>query len=759
MAAGAEVQQRSMSGGSSRRANARAASEIRFSDVAHYVGLSLLRDPSMTRSPPKAGLRIAQVPGLEKEAPASLPRTPAMESPSPSSKAGDLPQIHQSQADRMRCQLEWLRAEQRAEKEQLRKLETCVSDSTLIANKAQRRASKHKEMRDFHQQRAADVEAKINRLKQELGVRDGQSQKSAARQSNESHSQAWAGTEDGGRSGPGMLANAYRASSSQSTGALRREEGSWQKSHEEGRRAQTSPGARSDLEETLPLESPDMNPGSGGEAISRDLPPVSPATAEVEGVEGGGEAAAAEGVGEEGAAQGAAAPEAAAALEDGAGEGATETARPETSGSHSRAEEGKKASPKARPSPTSSVQQVPATQDLPEEELQEHHRTVIRTELVRAAKGAREAFKKIDLNGSGNISSQEFADGVKSMGVPWQDITGLRRDRDLFKLFDTDKDAVITFAELFPEESAAENAPRRVSTPEFWKTWVRKNQNAENMERGPRWQPENQEEEMQLLFDVADSKEEVDLKRKWMAATMRRLKSRGKSDARCREVIALHLPRGTGPKDREDVPTFSGAEVRACKKQYTDQVLNPARNIQKLVIDMKEQSKILKSCRQKLWAVTMEPSMRARAEEDRKAVNPLSAGLGMMDKAKDDDSASGSKGGHGGQKSLKAIAQECKMDDDVVEDLYKDFNKFADTNEMINRKGFTRMLQGLCPNRTLADNDVEAWWNQVTRGTQGEDGDGKGDERRSASSGRSGKRAQCAFAQFAEWWATSEART
>ncbi len=31
-------------------------------------------------------------------------------------------------------------------------------------------------------------------------------------------------------------------------------------------------------------------------------------------------------------------------------------------------------------------------------------------------------------------------------------------------------------------------------------------------------------------------------------------------DARCREIVAAHLPRGTGPKDLEDVHTFSALD-------------------------------------------------------------------------------------------------------------------------------------------------------------------------------------------------------
>jgi len=110
---------------------------------------------------------------------------------------------------------------------------------------------------------------------------------------------------------------------------------------------------------------------------------------------------------------------------------------------------------------------------------------------------------------------------------------------------------------------------------------------------------------------------------------IRRLKSQGKSDARCRECVALHLPRGTGPKDCDDVPTFTEFEVRACKRAYFDPILSHVRNIQKVVFqDMREQRRELQTSHKNLWKVTMEPVMRKKAEE---AQRQLLEGLHLGD--------------------------------------------------------------------------------------------------------------------------------
>jgi len=274
----------------------------------------------------------------------------------------------------------------------------------------------------------------------------------------------------------------------------------------------------------------------------------------------------------------------------------------------------------------SSKQRRPAEDDMsPEKQLENMHRNKIREELIYAAGSARYAFNRIDLNGSGNISLQEFAEGVERMGVKWTEITGLKRERELFKLFDQDKDSVITFAELFPDEATRRKNPERCSTPEFWGTWVKNTGDWQDIDldnpkamRKETWKPHTRDEELELMQTKSDHTEEVQNKKKWMSATIRRLKSRGKSDARCREVVALHLPRGTGPKDREDVQTFTQVEVRSCKKIYTDQYMDPVKNIQKFVGDMKEQKREVRNLREELYQVTEGKNQQQRMEEERR---------------------------------------------------------------------------------------------------------------------------------------------
>jgi len=214
---------------------------------------------------------------------------------------------------------------------------------------------------------------------------------------------------------------------------------------------------------------------------------------------------------------------------------------------------------------------------------------VVRKELIKCAGSALAAFKAINLNGSGNISSQEFGDGVKRLGVSWQQLTGFTKDRQLFKIFDLERTGVITFYELFPAERGKKIDYSGDTTPDFWKRWVNNNRGMHHGCGGPKWAAGTPEDELALIFSAQAKKKDAEFKHQWMSRTFRKYKARGKSDARCREMVALHLPKGTGPEDLQGVSTFSDNDVKQCKRVYNDDVLEPQRRVLKAVEDLKEQ--------------------------------------------------------------------------------------------------------------------------------------------------------------------------
>jgi hypothetical protein len=231
-----------------------------------------------------------------------------------------------------------------------------------------------------------------------------------------------------------------------------------------------------------------------------------------------------------------------------------------------------------------------------------------------------QAFNLINLSGSGRICSQEFGDGVNRIGCQWQKLTGLKRPKDLFRLFDTDKDGVITLFELFPTERHAKKHDTGTSTPEFWKTWERKNPPEmfhldHPKGRMPPWNTGVADDGLAIMKERDQKDADAAFMRKWLKSTMRRMKGRGKSDARVREMCCSHLPRGTGPLERQGVATFSDVEVKQCRREYTDAVMQPQRNVIKALFEMHKTRRELSSAKHDLWHVSEEPILKQKALE------------------------------------------------------------------------------------------------------------------------------------------------
>mmetsp|Transcript_27637 Transcript_27637/g.65085 ORF Transcript_27637/g.65085 Transcript_27637/m.65085 type:complete len:617 (+) Transcript_27637:64-1914(+) len=594
----------------------RSPANIRFSDVASYVSLSLVRDPTQVRGTPK---RHQSVPALGGRSPSAAPTPKSELPPAEPPRVASLPTIQANRADRLRCQLEWLKAEQRAEKEQLHRLESALSDSMLLEKKAQKRVAKKRDMRDFHNQRVQDVEDKIGKLRGEL-----EAQNAAAKAP---------------RPSPRSLALEKKNRPSPRQNAAKRE-----------------------VSTPDPVETP-------AELPETVLPPLEAAVqAEVEDSYQG------------------------------------------------------KSSPERRESPVSR-QTSTADPGTPAKS---------RATLTHAGAEVEHAPRRRKT--------------AKTL-----DVSDLTQAPEEVQYSDEDCEGAIDL-----KHRSGPNTPV-VARPAVGGSWVKQYLKNENMSgtRCAKWQPSNNDEKIGILLQAAQLRSEGDTKKKWMSSTFRRLKTRGKSDARCREVVALHLPRGSGPKDREDVPIFSQNEVRACKKSYTDSYMDPVKRIQKVIVDMKDQKRELRAVREDLFMVTEARLLQQRVEEDRKNVAASIGGLlgKVKDPLKDEDTkpAEAAPAALVAQtkpppKSFKKLAEENGMEEEAISDLFREYLKFADSSEMLGRKAFTRLLQALCPTRTLVDSDLDAWWGQITRSSQD-------------SKSSNNRRTQCKFEEFVVWFSTSEARS
>jgi len=219
------------------------------------------------------------------------------------------------------------------------------------------------------------------------------------------------------------------------------------------------------------------------------------------------------------------------------------------------------------------------------------------------------SFRCLDLNRNGELSLQEFTDGITRLNIDWKEATGKKTLKEVFKLF-AGRDKTLRQRDIFPEMGRCKmTPPHRMTTPEFWGYWcksnkkVRKNKKGKPEKRGPKWEAADQEEELQGLFAATNRHQDVTTRKKWMSQTMRRMHKQGKSDGHCREMCATHLPRGTGAMDRDYVHSFSEADVMVCRRTYNDAVSSPIRNIQKQVYAMREQRLELSQWRTELKQV------------------------------------------------------------------------------------------------------------------------------------------------------------
>lgn len=778
-------------------------SVVRFSDVAQFVGLSLLRDPALARPKVKSNKSrmVAKVGAPGTALAAASPLSASLDARTEevihdrgefsSTSEADLSirSVSAERTDQLRTQLQWLHAERRAEQEELRKLEVSLSDAMLMEKRAHQRAQQHREMRDFHQKRNQLVETKMRLLKDELKageraqrqpfpkVKDAvmavpdprpyvsgeMSIGSPAASSQVRADQFSPYSPDSAASVSGAFAGMTSASASSSSVGRR-----------PSKKMQQSASAPS-------VTSADGTPSSN---MPRELDTPSAA-----GTPGHKLADSLQGV---------------------VSKHEVETTQRADSKRTppSALQEPLDVAETGQPSPTLSTParaiQSPSkkpvsalTMPAPLEEEEDHSndpieekREAVRRKMIMGAGSAKKAFRSLDLNGSGSVCLGDFAGGVSRLGVNWQQLTGFRRPRDLFKLFDTNKDGYLDIYELFPEER---NPPpgEPPSTPDFWKTYLHQNRDVmsdaeREKSRVSKWQPENPEEELNLIESAIQTQQEVAFKKKWMKSTIRRLKSRGKSDARCREIVALHLPRGTGPKDREAVGTFSHMEVKQCKRLYNDEVNDPARNIQKELYEMRDQRRILQTSRQKLWSVAMEPHLRHRQEEERKAAAANLGTFSFLGKPKGLDGNKNPEGEAAAaaamveedSTSFNALEKRCEnMDVDQIEDVFRVWMKFADKTEVISKHGFVKLLEELSPKRTLSPSDITAWWDQIHRiGQKPQDhapGPAAGNTDRRASSGgktapdsqapdahaAAGKRKVASFDKFIVWFSSSEVRS
>lgn len=125
------------------------------------------------------------------------------------------------------------------------------------------------------------------------------------------------------------------------------------------------------------------------------------------------------------------------------------------------------------------------------------------------------------------------------------------------------------------------------------------------------------------------------------------------------------------------------------------------------------------------------------------------------------------------QKSFKQLSMTTGMTVPMLEDVFRIWMKHSDKTETISKKHFQRLVEELCPQRSFAESDVDAWWDQVHEvghaarlsidwqasdpaSCDGNETEGNDDISRHLKETR---KSPATFDQFITWWSSSEVRT
>lgn len=374
-------------------------------------------------------------------------------------------------------------------------------------------------------------------------------------------------------------------------------------------------------------------------------------------------------------------------------------------------------------------------------------RAAMRALMERHGGGRKPAFYRLDINQNGVVSYSEWENnfpvllGITMPEERWAADRLKAKIKDVFRLFDHNGKGQLDLDKIFPGASNEDDVDfERMTTPEFWKHWGKGTQGVKSKgaDRLSGWKPKDAYDELDIIMDNRAAQTDAVIRGKKLRQQWKRLKANGKSDGRVREIVALHLPRGTGAEDRDGVPMFGGADVQRVRSKYLEETNDKTRSIQKGLFDMREQRKTLMNARHQ-FAATLQPMMRKQAAANAnkaEALKQFNAQMAAAEKIKAD--FAGALGGvrdkmkaetdpiavvEDAGPSFKVLREKYGVDEDAQEDLYKVWMKFSDSADSLGRRQFIKFLTALCPTRHLVNCDVEAWWNQlvgiVTKGKPG----------------------------------------
>jgi len=239
-------------------------------------------------------------------------------------------------------------------------------------------------------------------------------------------------------------------------------------------------------------------------------------------------------------------------------------------------------------------------------------RDLVRKALIDAVGNAWEAFRYLDAmgNNTNTVSVTDLAGCMDRFKIDWKELLEIRNKEDLVLFFDRSKSGSIHLSQLFPQESDLVARTRRTSTPDFWKTWCRKNRNfnIESGNRSPRWARATSEQKVDALMEAKVYWDKAYESKRNMKHCITSLRLAGKSDSVIRAVVCPHLRRATGPYEAGgEGRMFWDADVKSAKRSYREENKKPLKHIERCVFDLRNSRRQLHTTRIALYGVTEKP--------------------------------------------------------------------------------------------------------------------------------------------------------
>ncbi|KAF4666821.1 hypothetical protein FOL47_003894 [Perkinsus chesapeaki] len=240
-------------------------------------------------------------------------------------------------------------------------------------------------------------------------------------------------------------------------------------------------------------------------------------------------------------------------------------------------------------------------------------RTALREALIIACGSVEKAYRRMDLNDNGDLSTHELEDGLNRLKIPWHLISGGMSIRQVFKLFDLNSSGDVDIKELVGCKYTPRPKWQEMTQENQWKFYcnrvaaiIEERHALESNPRAPRpfqyphWYAQTSDEEFYRMMENVKSAEDLDARKRWVKLLLRQ-------GVHALETLAAHLPRNLNDP----------VAVARAQKEEVEGIAASGRRIEKAVREFGSQRRQMQNIRVELSNVTEADSRRAEMKRKR----------------------------------------------------------------------------------------------------------------------------------------------